>query len=327
MFGVKVTGVNTAEPAGQAQAYPVRLGQAAGHQAGHRDPRRGRPDRHLRRPGQLRETRLDMAIRKYKPTTPGRRGASGSDFSEITRTEPEKSLVRPLHSHGRPERPRPHHHPAPGRRPQARLPADRLQADDKDGVPAKVAHIEYDPNRTARIALLHYADGEKRYILCPAGPAAGRPGGERAGRRHQAGQRAAAAQHPDRHRRSTPSSCARAAARRSRGPPAPGSSCWPRRAATRQLRMPSGEIRRVDVDLPGHGRRGRQRRAGQHQARQGRPQPVEGQRPIGPRRGHEPGRPPASAAARARAPAAAIRSARGASPRAVPARRTSRVTG
>jgi large subunit ribosomal protein L2 len=110
-----------------------------------------------------------MAIRKYKPTTPGRRGASGSDFSEVTRDEPEKSLVRPLHGHG-------------GRNAYGRITtrhqggghkrAYRLidfRRADKDGVPAKVAHIEYDPNRTARIALLHYADGEKRYIIAPVG--------------------------------------------------------------------------------------------------------------------------------------------------------------
>jgi large subunit ribosomal protein L2 len=110
-----------------------------------------------------------MAIRKYKPTTPGRRGASGADFSELTRTEPEKSLVRPLHGHGgrnvygrittR--------HQGGGHKRAYRL-VDFRRA-DKDGVPAKVAHIEYDPNRTARIALLHYADGEKRYIIAPVG--------------------------------------------------------------------------------------------------------------------------------------------------------------
>ena len=110
-----------------------------------------------------------MAIRKYKPTTPGRRGASGSDFSERTRSEPEKSLVRPLHGnggrnvHGRITA----RHQGGGHKRAYRL-IDFRRA-DKDGVPAKVAHIEYDPNRTARIALLHYADGEKRYILAPVG--------------------------------------------------------------------------------------------------------------------------------------------------------------
>ena len=108
-----------------------------------------------------------MGIRKYKPTTPGRRGASVADFVEITRSEPEKSLIRPLHKTG-------------GRNSSGRITTRHkggghkrayrvidFRRHDKDGVPAKVAHIEYDPNRTARIALLHYADGEKRYIIAP----------------------------------------------------------------------------------------------------------------------------------------------------------------
>jgi large subunit ribosomal protein L2 len=110
-----------------------------------------------------------MGIRKYKPTTPGRRGSSVADFVEITRSTPEKSLVRPLHSKG-------------GRNSSGRITVRHqggghkrayrvidFRRHDKDGVPARVAHIEYDPNRTARIALLHYADGEKRYIIAPAG--------------------------------------------------------------------------------------------------------------------------------------------------------------
>ena len=110
-----------------------------------------------------------MAIRKYKPTTPGRRGASVSDFAEVTRSTPEKSLVAPKTKTG-------------GRNNQGRITTRHIGGGhkqayrlidfkryDKDGVPAKVAHIEYDPNRTARIALLHYADGEKRYIIAPNG--------------------------------------------------------------------------------------------------------------------------------------------------------------
>src|SRR3954447_633671 len=110
-----------------------------------------------------------MGIRKYKPTTPGRRGASVSDFVEITRDTPEKSLLRPLpkkagrNVHGRITA----RHQGGGHKRQYRV--IDFRRGDKDGVPAKVAHIEYDPNRTARIALLHYLDGEKRYILCPAG--------------------------------------------------------------------------------------------------------------------------------------------------------------
>jgi large subunit ribosomal protein L2 len=109
-----------------------------------------------------------MGIRKYKPTTPGRRGASVADFVEITRDQPEKSLVRPLHGkggrnvHGRVTV----RHQGGGHKRAYRV--IDFKRSDKDGVPAKVAHIEYDPNRTARIALLHYADGEKRYIICPA---------------------------------------------------------------------------------------------------------------------------------------------------------------
>src|SRR5690606_31153986 len=110
-----------------------------------------------------------MGIRKYKPTTPGRRGASVSDFSEITRSKPEKSLLAPLHNkggrnvHGRVTA----RHQGGGHKRAYRIIDFRRH--DKDGIPAKVAHIEYDPNRTANIALLHYADGEKRYIIAPTG--------------------------------------------------------------------------------------------------------------------------------------------------------------
>ena len=109
-----------------------------------------------------------MPIRKFKPTTPGRRGASVSDFSETTISKPEKSLTRPLkkragrNAYGRITA----RHQGGGHKRQYRL-IDFKR--NKDGVPAKVATIEYDPNRTARIALLHYADGEKRYILAPQG--------------------------------------------------------------------------------------------------------------------------------------------------------------
>jgi large subunit ribosomal protein L2 len=109
-----------------------------------------------------------MGIRKYKPTTPGRRGASVADFVEVTRTSPEKSLLRPLtNKGGRNNTGRITTRHQGGGHKRAYRVIDFRRA-DKDGVPAKVAHIEYDPNRTARIALLHYADGEKRYIIAPA---------------------------------------------------------------------------------------------------------------------------------------------------------------
>jgi large subunit ribosomal protein L2 len=109
-----------------------------------------------------------MAIKKYKPTTPGRRGMSSLDFAEITTDQPEKSLLAPLHNKG-------------GRNNQGRLTVRHQGGGhkrqyriidfkrNKDGIPGRVATIEYDPNRTSNIALINYADGEKRYILAPKG--------------------------------------------------------------------------------------------------------------------------------------------------------------
>lgn len=109
-----------------------------------------------------------MAIKIYKPTSPGRRHMTTSTFEEITKTEPEKSLTVTLKRQaGRNNQGRVTvRHRGGGTRPKYRLIDFRR---NKIGIPAKVAAIEYDPNRTARIALLHYADGEKRYILAPQG--------------------------------------------------------------------------------------------------------------------------------------------------------------
>ncbi len=109
-----------------------------------------------------------MAVKKYKPTSPGRRFMTVSTFEDITKKEPEKSLLEPLKkSGGRNQQGRiTVRHRGGGHKRMYRLIDFRR---DKDGVPAKVASIEYDPNRSARIALLHYADGEKRYILAPLG--------------------------------------------------------------------------------------------------------------------------------------------------------------
>lgn len=114
-----------------------------------------------------------MGIRQYKPTTPGRRNASVSDFAELTPgAKPARKLLKPLKKKG-------------GRNNQGKITARhrggghkrRYRVIDfrrnKDGVAARVASIEYDPNRSARIALLHYVDGEKRYILAPDGLAVG----------------------------------------------------------------------------------------------------------------------------------------------------------
>jgi len=107
-----------------------------------------------------------MPVKKYKPTSPGRRGMSGHTFEEITRTTPERSLLIPKRQHGgRNNQGRiTVRHRGGGHRRQIRI-VDFKR--DKRGVPATVASIEYDPNRSARLALLHYADGEKRYIVAP----------------------------------------------------------------------------------------------------------------------------------------------------------------
>ncbi|NCZ62080.1 MAG: 50S ribosomal protein L2, partial [Actinobacteria bacterium] len=187
-----------------------------------------------------------MALRKLKPTTPGQRGASVPDFAEITRSTPEKSLVRPIHSKGgRNNAGRiTVRHQGGGHKRAYRL-IDFVR-NDKDGVPAKVAHIEYDPNRTARIALLHYADGEKRYIIAPNkleqgatvenGPKADiKPGNNLPLRNIPVGTTV----HAIELRPGGGAKIARSA----------GASVQlvAKEGATAQLRMPSGEIRNVDV--------------------------------------------------------------------------------
>src|SRR6195952_4406264 len=187
-----------------------------------------------------------MGIRKYKPTTPGRRGSSVAAFVELTRDTPEKSRVRPVHSKG-------------GRNNTGRITvrhqggghkrAYRLidwRRDDKDGVPAKVAHIEYDPNRTARIALLHFADGTKRYIVAPNRLAQGdaiesgagadiKPGNNLPLRNIPVGTTVHGVE-------LRPGGGAKLA--RSAGV---GIQLLGREGAYATLRMPSGEIRRVDI--------------------------------------------------------------------------------
>src|SRR5215218_1829438 len=113
-----------------------------------------------------------MPVRKHKPTSPGRRFATWADNREVTRTEPEKSLTEGIpKSGGRNSKGRvtSRHRGGGAKRRYRKIDFKRR----KDGVPAKVAAIEYDPNRSAHIALLHYADGEKRYILAPARIAVG----------------------------------------------------------------------------------------------------------------------------------------------------------
>jgi len=109
-----------------------------------------------------------MPVKKYKPVTPGQRGMTGHTFEEITKSKPERSLLLPLRKQG-------------GRNANGRVTVRHRGGGhrrfirvvdfkrDKRDIPAKIAAIEYDPNRTARLALLHYADGEKRYIVAPLG--------------------------------------------------------------------------------------------------------------------------------------------------------------
>src|SRR3981081_1377690 len=153
-----------------------------------------------------------MPIRNPKPTSPGRRFVTYPDFAEVTRTEPEKSLTEGLkksggrNAHGR----KTSRHRGGGAKRLYRVIDFKRR---KDGIPAKVAHIEYDPNRSAYIALLHYADGEKRYILAPQRL--------RVGATVQSG--------PD------------ADIRVGKRPtPAPVSSCWPRTGTTRRCACPQG---------------------------------------------------------------------------------------
>lgn len=108
-----------------------------------------------------------MGMKKFKPTTPGRRFMTVSDFSEITHSTPEKSLLRPIKKtggRGKTGRITSRHRGGGHKRVYRVIDFKR----DKVGIPARVASIEYDPNRSARIALLIYADGEKRYIIAPA---------------------------------------------------------------------------------------------------------------------------------------------------------------
>ena len=232
-----------------------------------------------------------MPLRSRRPTSPGRRFQTVSDFSEITRDRPERSLLAPRpgtggrNNLGR----KTARHRGGGHKRQYRIVDFRR---DKDGVPATVAAIEYDPNRNARIALLHYADGEKRYILAPAQV--------KVGDKVQSGQGAEIRPGNSLPLRYIPvGSVIHCVELRpgGGGKMARGAGMSVQLVAKEgdfaTLRLPSTEMRRVLDRLPRHPRGRRQRRGRAHQDRQGRPQPLEGQAPPDPRRRHEPRRPPA----------------------------------
>ena len=258
LFEVKVERVNIVK----VQAKPKRRGRDQGHKPGWKKAivqlQPGRHDRDLRRSAAL------MPIRRYKPTSPGRRFMSVSTFEEITKTKPEKSLLEPVTKKGGRNnngRITTRHQGGGHKRRYRIIDFKRL----KDGVPAKVAAIEYDPNRSARIALLHYADGAKAYILAPAQLRVGATVESGPGRRHQGRQRAAAREHPDRHarpqRRAEAGPGREDGALRRLGHPArregrPASPCCAFRPARCAACL---------LDVPRDRRPGRQRRPPEHQ--------------------------------------------------------------
>ena len=225
-----------------------------------------------------------MGVKQYKPTSPGRRFQTVSDFAEITTSKPEKSLLAPLHKKaGRNNKGRiTVRHQGGGNKRRYRI-IDFKR--NKDGVPAKVATVEYDPNRSARIALLHYVDGEKRYILHPKGLKVGdmvvsgpeadiKPGNALPLANIPVGTLIHAVELQ------------------------PGKGAALARSAGTSIQLMGKEgkyaiLRMPSSDLPRDRWRSRQRRACQHPHRQGRPQPLEGHPPDRPRHRHEPGRPPA----------------------------------
>ena len=232
-----------------------------------------------------------MPVRKFKPTSPGRRFMTVSTFDDVTKSKPEKSLLEPIKKKG-------------GRNNNGRITTRhqggghkrRYRVVDfkrlKDGVPAKVAAIEYDPNRSARIALLHYADGAKSYILAPArlrvgatvesGPAADiKPGNALPLENVPTGTLVHNVE-------LKPGQGGKMARSRRLGRPA-GREGRRLRGAQAPLR---GDAQGAAI-LSGHRRPGRKPRPRERDGRQGGPEPVEGEATVGARLRDEPRRPSA----------------------------------
>ncbi len=227
-----------------------------------------------------------MPIRKRKPTSAGRRFQSVSDFAEITKDRPEKSLVKPKprtggrNSYGRMTA----RHRGGGHKQQYRVIDFRR---NKDGVDAKVAAIEYDPNRNARIALLHYVDGEKSYILAPATVQVGDVLRSGQGSEIRAGNALPLRYIPVGTVVHNVELKPGAGAKMGRG----AGAVDPARREGRPLRDPAPPLHRdaPRADrLPGDRRHRRQRRGRPDLDRQGRSQPLEGQAPARPWCRHEP---------------------------------------
>jgi ribosomal protein L2 len=231
-----------------------------------------------------------MAIRKLKPTTPGQRFMTVSEFEEITCTTPERSLTHDLRSSGgrNAQGKITVRHRGGGARRQYRI-IDFKR--NKDGIPAKVATIEYDPNRSANIALLHYADGEKRYIIAPMGLSIGDQilSGETAdikvGNALQIKNIPVGTMvHNIELLPGKGGQLCRAAGN--------AAQLMAKEGKYAQLRLPSGEVRLIRWK-PRPRSPGRQSRPREHQARQSRPQAPYGLQADGARFRHEPERPPA----------------------------------
>src|ERR1041385_4593113 len=216
-----------------------------------------------------------MPIRKPKPTSPGRRFVTYPDFAEITKSEPEKTLVDGLKKSGGRNangRKTARHRGGGAKRLYRKIDFKRNR---KDGVPAKVAAIEYDPNRSSYIALLHYADGEKSYILAPNRLRVGMTVQSGAGSDIPVGKAMALSRRPAR-------------SLRRRRHPADGEGGRHGDAAPALRRDAHGACR-----VPRHRRRGRQRRPPERHGGQGRPQAPHGRAPADARHRHEPGGPSA----------------------------------
>ncbi len=232
-----------------------------------------------------------MGIKRFRPTSPGRRFMTVETFEDITRSEPERSLVAPLKKNG-------------GRNNYGRI-TTRHQGGghkrryriidfkrDKDGVPAKVAHIEYDPNRSARIALLHYADGEKRYILAPQGCKVGDVVESGPAADIKSGNALPLENIPS---GTTIHNIELQPGRGGQLVRSAGTSAQlqAKEGGYGVVRLPSGELRRIRLTLSRDRRRARQPGSLEHLWRQGRSHPLAGCSPDGARNRDEPGRPPA----------------------------------
>ena len=232
-----------------------------------------------------------MAIRKLKPVTPGTRWVSVAAFTEITKTPPEKSLIEPLRKTG-------------GRNNTGRITSRHRGGGhkrfyrvidfkrNKTGMDAKVTAIEYDPNRSARIALLQYADGERRYIIAPEGVKVGdvlRSGADAEIRTGNAmplaNIPAGTFVHNIELRPGKGAQIARSAGM--------AVQLMAKEGKFAQLRMPSGEVRSCRARMHGHDRRRRQRRPREYQCRQGGPFALARHPAAVPRRRAEPCRSPA----------------------------------